>query len=176
MADTCENIIFPQLCWRLLKNLESFGSSDFGDTSLADLRGGVKGPPGSKLFQFHAVFGEIWENCMLAPTSRRVGAPISRKSWMRDCTSSLLPMKTPALFRVSRLSKCKCNWCILWSWMTACIRGYCSWIFVTTSKYLCFYVSYLHNIALQILLSHDPVISFNWSKSPQLQEPQGRLM
>ena len=31
-------------------------------------------PPGSKFFQFHAVFGEIWQNCMLAP-SGEVGAP-----------------------------------------------------------------------------------------------------
>ena len=38
--------------------------------------------PGSKVFQFHAVFGKIWQNRMLAPP-RRVGAPSSGKSWIR---------------------------------------------------------------------------------------------
>ena len=58
MADTCGNIIFPQLCWRLLKNLESFGSSDFGDTSLADLRGGE----GSPWVQIVSISCSFWEN------------------------------------------------------------------------------------------------------------------
>ena len=39
-------------------------------------------PPGSKFFQFHAVFGKIWQNRKLAPP-RRVGAPSSGKSWIR---------------------------------------------------------------------------------------------
>ena len=34
--------------------------------SVADLRG-HEGPPGSKFFQFHAVFGKIWQNGMLVP-------------------------------------------------------------------------------------------------------------
>ena len=35
-------------------------------------------PRGSKFFQFHAVFGKFWQNCMLAPPWK-VGAP----SWIR---------------------------------------------------------------------------------------------
>ena len=34
--------------------------NDIDKTSVADLRG-------SKFFQFHAVFGEIWQNCLLSP-------------------------------------------------------------------------------------------------------------
>ena len=57
--------------------------------------GGSKGargtrPPGSKFFQFHAVFGKIWQNCILAP-QRRVGAPPPPtwgKSWIRHCLVS----------------------------------------------------------------------------------------
>ena len=30
-------------------------------------RDGRAAPRGSKFFQFHAVFGKIWHNCMLAP-------------------------------------------------------------------------------------------------------------
>ena len=43
--------------------------------------GGSKGaqrmhaPPGSKFFQFHAVFGQIWQNCMLAPPGGLVPPP-----------------------------------------------------------------------------------------------------
>ena len=39
---------------------------------------GTRPPPlGSKFFQFHAVFGKIWQNCMLAPTPPRgVGPPL----------------------------------------------------------------------------------------------------
>ena len=49
--------------------------------------GGSKGgardaPPRSKFFQFHAVFGQIWQNRMLAPPTRGVGAPSSGKSWI----------------------------------------------------------------------------------------------
>ena len=46
--------------------------------TVAGLKGGTRdarpSPWGSKFFQFHAVFGEIWQNHMLAPPSR-VGAP-----------------------------------------------------------------------------------------------------
>ena len=38
-------------------------------------------PPGPNFFQFHAVFGKMWQNRMLA-SPRRVGAPTSRKSWI----------------------------------------------------------------------------------------------
>ena len=45
---------------------------------MADLRGaqGTRAPRGPKFFQFHAVFGKIWQNRMLAPP-RGVGAPSS---------------------------------------------------------------------------------------------------
>ena len=43
---------------------------------------GTRAPPGPKFFQFHAVFGKIWQNRMLAPP-RGVGAPSSGKSWIR---------------------------------------------------------------------------------------------
>ena len=54
--------------------------------TVADLRGGgardACPPPGPKFFQFHAVFGEIWQNRMLAPPWG-VGTPSSGKSWIR---------------------------------------------------------------------------------------------
>ena len=52
--------------------------------SVADLRGCARDPPGSKFFEFHAVFGKIWQNRMLAPPWG-VGAPSSGKSWIRHC-------------------------------------------------------------------------------------------
>ena len=55
------------------------------EVAVADLRGGVRDvhPPwGPKFFQFHAVFGKIWQNRMLAPPWG-VGAPSSEKSWIR---------------------------------------------------------------------------------------------
>ena len=51
--------------------------------SVAHLRGeGIARdahPPGSKFFQFHAVFGKFWQNCMLA-SPWGIGAPSSGKS------------------------------------------------------------------------------------------------
>ena len=40
-------------------------------------------PWGSKFFQFHAVFGNIWQNRILAGAAWRVGASISGKSSIR---------------------------------------------------------------------------------------------
>ena len=59
--------------------------------AVADLRGarGTCVPRGPKFFQFHAVFGKIWQNCMLAPPPG-VGAPSSGKSWIRHCLA-LIP-------------------------------------------------------------------------------------
>ena len=52
--------------------------------TVEDLSGCEGHPQGSKFFQFHAVLGKIWQNRMLAsPWS--VGAPTSRKSWIRHC-------------------------------------------------------------------------------------------
>ena len=48
-------------------DLYSVGKAYLKRTSLADLRGAQGTPPrGPKSFQFHAVFGEIWQNRMLA--------------------------------------------------------------------------------------------------------------
>ena len=51
--------------------------------SVADLHSKIldapPSPRGSKFFQFHAVFGKFWQNCMLAPPWG-VGAPSSGKS------------------------------------------------------------------------------------------------
>ena len=51
-------------------------------SAVADLGGarGARAPPPPrvpKFFRFHAVFGKIWQNCMLAPplSSRELGAP-----------------------------------------------------------------------------------------------------
>ena len=51
--------------------------------AVADLHSKIldaRPPWGSKFFQFHAVFGKIWQNRMLAPPPRGVGAPSSGKS------------------------------------------------------------------------------------------------
>ena len=47
--------------------------------AVAGLRGAPRSRPpwGSKFFQFHAVFGKIWQNRMLAPPSGEL-APLSR--------------------------------------------------------------------------------------------------
>ena len=52
--------------------------------SVADLHSKILDarPRGYKFFQFHAVFGKIWQNRMLAPP-KGVGAPSSGKSWIR---------------------------------------------------------------------------------------------
>ena len=56
--------------------------------SVADLRGAALG---SKFFQFHAVFGKIWQNRMLAPPWG-VGVPSSGKYLIRHwhCTKFLV--------------------------------------------------------------------------------------
>ena len=51
-------------------------------TPVADFGGRAPPPHGPKCSQFHAVFGKIWQNHMLAPPWR-AGAPSSRKSWIR---------------------------------------------------------------------------------------------
>ena len=47
-------------------NLSDSSSEEF---SVADLHSKILDapPPGSKFFQFHAVFGKFWQNRMLAP-------------------------------------------------------------------------------------------------------------
>ena len=45
--------------------------------AVADLRGarGTRPPRGSKFFQFHSVFGKIWQNRMLAPPGELAPPP-----------------------------------------------------------------------------------------------------
>ena len=38
-----------------------------------------------KLFLISCIFRQIWQICMLAPTSWRVGAPSYGESWIRPC-------------------------------------------------------------------------------------------
>ena len=40
-------------------------------------------PRPSKFFQFHAVFGRIWQNCVFTPPTWRVHAHTEGKSWIR---------------------------------------------------------------------------------------------
>ena len=52
--------------------------------AVADLKGGREGraalpPRGPKFFQFHAVFGKIWQNHMLAPPPRGSWRPLLGK-------------------------------------------------------------------------------------------------
>ena len=43
---------------------------------MVDLRGRVSlAPPGSKFFQFHAVFGKFWQNRMLSPPGGLAPSP-----------------------------------------------------------------------------------------------------
>ena len=58
--------------------------------SVADLRGGVRDarpPLASKFFQFHAVFGRIWQNCVFTPPPPPLegSRPPLGKSWIRHC-------------------------------------------------------------------------------------------
>ena len=59
--------------------------------AVADPRGRPRRVPpyGPKFSQFHAVFWKIWQNHMLAPPPRRVGAPSYGESWIRPCTTML---------------------------------------------------------------------------------------
>ena len=44
--------------------------------SVADLRGRKgRALPGSKFFRFHAVFGKIWQKCVLAPPPGELASP-----------------------------------------------------------------------------------------------------
>ena len=75
---------------RVFRPVAQFLSDKKRHCPVADLSGARGMPPwGSKFFQFHAVFGKIWHNRMLAPPPR-VGAPSSGKSWIRHCNASNL--------------------------------------------------------------------------------------
>ena len=71
--------------FKLFRNQTGTDSSD-GSKGWGWGRGceGRSHPLGSKFFRFHAVFGKIWQNRMLAaPYLWRVGAPTSGESWIR---------------------------------------------------------------------------------------------
>ena len=81
--------------------------------------GGSKGgagdacpPQGPKFFQFHTVFGKIWQNCMLVPPWG-VGAPSSGKSWIRYCILQATQWKI-ILFKISH-NKVISSICIKWT-------------------------------------------------------------
>ena len=68
---------------RPLKGTWSTSYSPCMSSSVADLHSKILDAPpprGSKFFQFHAVFGKFWRNCMLAPPPWGVGAPSSVKT------------------------------------------------------------------------------------------------
>ena len=70
---------------RYIMSRSDYSISLLNRSPVADLHSKIldaRPPWGSKFFQFHAVFGKIWQNRMLAPP-RRVGAPSSGKSWIR---------------------------------------------------------------------------------------------
>ena len=60
--------------------------------ALADLHSKLwtHAPPGRpNSFEFHAVFGRIWQNCMFTSLPRRVHAPTWGKSWIPRVPSQL---------------------------------------------------------------------------------------
>ena len=76
-----------------IKDMESWYTlQGIPDKAVVDLRGGMRDvyPLGGKFFQIHAVFGENWQNCMLAPPWG-VGAPSLGKSWIHHCKVSPVP-------------------------------------------------------------------------------------
>ena len=62
----------------------AISASDFCVRIKRDFHKAVEDLRGPKFFQFHAVFGKIWQNRMLAPPPG-VSAPSSGKSWFRHC-------------------------------------------------------------------------------------------
>ena len=78
------------LCPISFISIQYFGGEQFSDGSNG--RDGTPGEPpyGPKFSHFHAVFGEIWQNRMLAPPSLRVGAPSCWKSLIRPCSWIIL--------------------------------------------------------------------------------------
>ena len=69
---------------RIKSSVCGFYTTLYSGGSKGGCEGHVPPPWGPKFFQFHAVFGKIWQNCMLAPPWA-VGTPSSGKSWIRHC-------------------------------------------------------------------------------------------
>ena len=79
----------PWTEWQMrVKTLPSFAVGRDGFTqdeyyTVADPRGrGTHAPPPRSQILSISVFGKIWQNCMLAPPPRGVGAPSSGKSYL----------------------------------------------------------------------------------------------
>ena len=54
-------------------------------------------PPASKFFQFHAVFGRIWQNCVfMPPPPWRVHAPPLGKSWIHQLHNLMFRARSPS--------------------------------------------------------------------------------
>ena len=65
--------VVSHLVWQPLQEIAKMAAM-----AVADLRGGARDtrPPwGPKFFQFHAVFGKIWQNLMLAPPPGELAPP-----------------------------------------------------------------------------------------------------
>ena len=58
--------------------------------SAADLTGDARDapPPGPKFFQFHAVFGKIWQNRMLVPPDELAPPPRGNPGSATECDPS----------------------------------------------------------------------------------------
>ena len=70
---------FPKTACNYQKNRPKGGGglgSSNRSKSLVDLKGGEGRPSGSKFFQFHAVFGKIWQNRMLVPPGELAPPPM----------------------------------------------------------------------------------------------------
>ena len=73
--------------------------------------GGSKGgardvsPLGSKFFQFHAVFGKIWQNLMLAPPGELAPTPRGNPGSATESNSSLI-LKYFILIELGGMTSC----------------------------------------------------------------------
>ena len=99
-------------------------------------KGGREGrtppPSASKFFQFHAVFGRIWQNCVFTPPpleGSRPPPPLG-KSWIRHCKSILFSQK---LFYSINVQKVDCFKYFIVYFISAVkldgcnVRGYYAW-------------------------------------------------
>ena len=60
---------------------------------VADLHSKILDPPGSKFFQFHAVFGKNWQNRMLAPPGEFAHPPRGNPGSATVCSTDDLPIR-----------------------------------------------------------------------------------
>ena len=79
--------------------------------AVADLRGvqGKRTPWGSKFFKFHAVFGKIWQNCMLAPHLAEILDPPLKGTQYKSMVKPVLNAKgytSPPIHRNASFHGC----------------------------------------------------------------------